>query len=105
MVNRDTKKWRRSFYEGSFLIKGWNARTLEILKNVPPENTGEVQTLLDSLGEKIGHEWAKDNNSRKIDNTLLRQWGDELRTAKESKPADLIQTIKKIEKAVDQILV
>ena len=105
MVNRDIQKWLRSFYEGSFLIKGWNARIKEILKNVPPENMDEVQTLLDDLGEKIGHEWAKDNNSRKIDNTLLRQWGDELRTAQKSKPADLIQTIKKIEKAVDQVLV
>ena len=105
MVNRDTQKWLRSFYEGSFLIKGWNARTQEILKNVPPDNTGEVQTLLDSLGEKIGHEWAKDNNIRKIDNTLLKQWGDELLTAKKSKTANLIQTIKKIDKAVDQVLV
>ncbi len=105
MVNRDTQKWLRSFYEGSFLIKGWNARTQEILKNVPPENTGEVQTLLDGLGEKIGHEWAKDNNIRKIDNTLLRQWGDELLAAKKSQPADLIQTIKKIENTVNQILV
>jgi hypothetical protein len=105
MVNRDTQKWLRSFYEGSFLIKGWNARIQEILKNVPLENMDEVQTLLDGLGEKIGNEWAKDNNSRKIDNTLLRQWGDELRTAKDSEPANLIQTIKKIEKAVDQVLV
>jgi len=104
-VNRDTQKWLRTFYEGSFLIKGWNARVHKISKNVPPENMDEVQTLLDSLGEKIGHEWAKDNNTRKIDNTLLRQWGDELRTAKDREPANLIQTIKKIEKAVDQVLV
>jgi len=104
-VNRETKKWLHTFYEGSFLVKGWNARTQQILKNVSQKNTEEVQTLLDGLGEKIGHEWAKDNNVRKIGNTLLRQWGDELRTAKDSEPANLIQTIKKIEKAVDHVLV
>jgi len=103
-VNRKNNKWLRTFYEGSFLIKGWNARVREISKSVPPENMAEIQTLLENLGEKIGQEWAIDNNVRKIDNTMLRQWGDELRLSKENGTANLIQTINKIEKAADQIL-
>jgi len=104
-VNRENDKWLRTFYEGSFLIKGWNARVREISKSVPHENKEKVQTLLEGLGEKIGQEWARDNHVRKIDNTLLRQWGDELRTAKDANPEILIQTIKKIEEKVDEVLV
>lgn len=103
-MDRNTQKWLRTFYEGSFLVKGWNARMQEILKNVSPENRDEIQTLLGRLGEKIGTEWAKDNRIRKIDNTHLQQWGDELRRAKEREPDDLIHAIQKIEKAADRML-
>jgi hypothetical protein len=104
MTTKNKEKWLLKFYEGSFLVKGWNHYTNEVLKIVPPDNKDHVKRLLDSLGEKIGSEWARDNKVRKINSTKLKQWGDELQKAKKQGPDAIMETIHLIESEVDSLL-
>ncbi len=54
--------------------------------------------------EKIGREWARDNSVRRIDTSMLQQWGEELRAAKKKGPSDLDDAILDIGARVDRIL-
>ena len=77
---QDYQNWMKSFYRGSFLVKGWDDRKREILGAIS-EKKEETGRLLDELGELIAPEWAKDNNIRKIDNNDLLRWGNLLKQA------------------------
>ena len=44
------------------------------------------------LGQKIGHEWARDNNVRVIDTADLEAWGDRLRSS-----SDVLSEVEAIE--------
>ena len=75
------QKWLKTFYEGSFLAKGWDGVKAEILAALPPEERESAGRAIDELGKLIGAEWAKDNNVRKIDTAALQAWGGQLRAA------------------------
>ena len=53
----------------------------DVYKRQPLSEQLEQKERLRELGDKIGREWCKDNRTRKIDTTMLRQWGKELKTA------------------------
>ncbi len=104
MKSKDEQEWLRKFYEGTFLVKGWTARTKEILHDVPSEHKKETEKALTCLGEKIGREWARDNAVRRIDSDLLQKWGEELRSVRKKGNAVLGETIRKIDSEADNIL-
>ena len=104
MTTGKKEDWLLKFYEGSFLVKGWNHYTNEVLKIVSPDNKDHVKGLLDSLGGKTGSEWARDNKVRKINSTKLKQWGDDLQSAVKKGPDAIMETIHLIESEVDSIL-
>ncbi len=81
MANKNQQGWYKKFYEGTFPVKGWKSRMNGVLKGLSPEDRGEMGELLETLGEKIGMEWAKPNNVRKIDTAQLQRWGKELQNA------------------------
>ena len=98
------EEWFRKFYDGTFVIKGWKQRTHEILETVPVANQEKIRERLAGLGEKIGQEWAKDNNVRLIDNVMLKQWVETLGKAKKGGIDALNKAISNLDAEVDNIL-
>ena len=104
MTSESEQKWLKKFYEGTFLVKGWNEQVRNLLREIPADEKEGVKSLLDIVGDKIGREWAKDNSVRRIDTARLKQWGDELNRARKKGPLILIDQIRSIDKEVDDIL-
>lgn len=104
MQSKKEEEWFRKFYEGTVLVKGWKQRTEDIVETVTAANQEEIRDRLVNLGEKIGREWAKDNNVRRIDNAMLKQWGEDLSKAKDNGFGALSETISKLDAEVARIL-
>ena len=104
MVNKNQQEWYKKFYEGTFLIRGWKFRIEEILKGLLSEDQKEMGALLENLGEKIGVEWARENDVRRIDTSQLQLWGKALQKARQKSPEALVQRIRKMNQEVDQKL-
>ena len=100
--DREYRKWLKTFYEGSFLVKGWTARKKELLASM--EGQGEAEKILDELGKLIGDEWAKDNRTRKIDTDDVKRWGEQLQEAGGMPDKKIIAELKKIKKEVTKAL-
>lgn len=104
MTNKTEEENYQKFLNGVFWIKGWNARAKEILKAVPDDNKAETKQLLNELAEKIGREWAKGRDIRKIDSDMLKRWGDKLKEAIALSPAHLVKQLRILESDVNKIL-
>jgi hypothetical protein len=104
MSTKNEQEWYKKFFEGTFLVKGWNARVKEVLKVVPDTDKASLEASLARVGEKIGREWSKDNQVRRIDTAMLKQWGEALASAKRVGPDRLVQEIEKIDAQVDDLL-
>jgi hypothetical protein len=100
--DREYRKWVKTFYEGSFLVKGWTARKKELLTSM--ERQGEAEKILDELGELISEEWSKDNSIRKIDTDSVKRWGEQLQQATGAPDKIIIGELKKIKKQVTKAL-
>ncbi len=98
------RAWLETFYKGNMLADGWERVTEEILSKTPREMQEEQKKVLEVLGEKIGREWCRDNQVRRIDTRMLRQWGEKLKQAAEEDPRKLAETIRKIDQKVNEIL-
>lgn len=105
MANKDQREWYKKFYEGTFLVKGWKSRMNEILKGLPAEDRGEMGQQLEDLGRKIGMEWSRPNDVRKIDTAHLQRWGNDLKSAKQKGSKALADRIKQLSREVDKALV
>ena len=81
-----------------------NARVKESLKVVPDPDKAAFQESLARVGEKIGREWSRDNQVRRIDTAMLKQWGEALVSARRNGPDRLLQEIEKIDAQVDDLL-
>ncbi len=104
MVNRKEEEWYKKFNEGSFVVKGWKARTKEILKPFVSPERDVLKEKLVRLGEKIGREWAKDNSVRRIDTSMLQTWGDDLVAARKKGADALVEKIERLDMDVDQLI-
>jgi hypothetical protein len=100
--DREYRKWLKTFYEGSFLVKGWTARKRELLASM--ESPGEAEKILDELGRLIGEEWAKDNRIRKIDTDDVKTWGERLQEARGGPDKKILAELKKIRKDLTKTL-
>jgi putative sterol carrier protein len=104
MSFKTEEEWYRTFYEGTFFVKGWKHRMKEILQMIQPDDRERIAELLEGLGRKIGYEWAKDNNVRRIDSAMLKQWGGDLHMAGERGADVLIEKIRTLSNEVEKIL-
>ena len=104
MTTKQEQDWLKKFYEGTFLVKGWNAQVKDLLQDFHGEDRDATQDLLSDLGEKIGREWSKDNAVRRIDTAQLKQWGASLTSARKTGPEALIAEIHAIGKTVEEML-
>ena len=104
MANKDQQEWYKKFYEGTFLVKGWKSRINDVLKGLSPEDKEDMGELLETLGKKIGMEWAKPNDIRSIDTAQLQQWGKDLQNASQKGSKALAGRIQQMNGEVDKKL-
>jgi hypothetical protein len=104
MATEKEQEWFRKFNNGTLLVKGWKARMNELLRDIPDQDKASMVTLLADLGEKIGWEWAKDNQVRRVDTSMLQEWGENLKAAKRRGSDALTQEIRNIDAELDEIL-
>ena len=72
-LSSEEKKWYRTFQEGNMLADGWVDISKDILSRTPAAEQPEQQKNLFQLGDKIGREWAKRNDSRRINTDMLKK--------------------------------
>lgn len=100
-LSENEKEWFTTFQEGTFYVQGWKEITAKILEKIQQENKKkELQRSLNYLGIRIGCEWSKNNNVRKIDTDMLEQWGSELQKVAEKNPDELPVVIADIRQKV-----
>ena len=97
-------EWYKKFMDGTFLVKGWKSREKELLEDFEGSKQDDMASLLNKLGKKVGREWAKNNQIRRIDTAMLRQWGNQLIKAKKQGPDMLEKEAKRIESEVGKTL-
>ena len=104
-LSEEEKEWFSTFQEGTFYVQGWKEITTEILEKIPQENKkAELRRSLNNLGIRIGCEWSKKNDVRKIDTDMLAEWGSELQKAAEKNPDDLPIVIADIQQKVFELV-
>jgi hypothetical protein len=100
----EERSWYRTFQEGNFLSIGWQAISAEIMAKTPPEQQASQKVALDNLGRKIGMEWCRPNAVRKVNSSMLKEWGDILRKTARTNPQELPSAIAFIDRKVDAVL-
>lgn len=98
------QKWFETFQKGTFYARGWREITAELLAKAPVETKDDLKHRLEELGQKIGREWSKNNDIRKIDNTMLRHWGDQLQQVAKREPTKIVQVVASLNQKVCTIL-
>ena len=98
------KEWFVKFQEGTFYAQGWKQITADILAKTPKELQEEQRQALEELGIKIGCEWSKDNDIRKIDTDMLKQWGEQLKQTVNKDPHQVPEVIAEINQKVAMLL-
>jgi hypothetical protein len=100
----EQQKWFAVFLEGTFYARGWKEITHDILARTPVELREKQKTALMNLGIKIGLEWSKDNDVRRIDTDMLKKWGELLQESAERGPEHIDRVIVEIERNVENLL-
>jgi hypothetical protein len=83
-VNRDIQPiedyllWINRFYQGFNLVPGWLQVIDRVSSRVAVEESATVRLQLEGLGRRIGSEWAKDNQVRKLNTRMAAVWRDAL---------------------------
>ncbi len=103
-LSQEERKWFAKFQKGSFLVDGWQKITADILAKIPANEEHEHRLALRELGIKIGCEWSRDNEIRKIDSKMLRQWGVRLKKTVKKDPDQLPRVIAEIDRDVVALL-
>jgi len=103
-LNSAEKEWYKKFYHGVFFFDGWEKISKSILAQFPPTEKERQKDFLKQLGMKIGTEWSRDNDIRRIDTCMLRSWGKKFQSAAEESPLKLTQVLEDINNDVDRVL-
>lgn len=100
----EEKEWFNTFLEGTFFADGWQEISHNILLKIDADEREAQRAVLNRLGYKIGLEWCKDNDERRINTPMLKKWGDQLQTTAEEEPRLLVEVLKDIDGEVDSLL-
>jgi len=103
-LSDEERQWYERFQHGVAFFEGWAAISAEILTVFPPEKLLDRQHVIQRLGIKIGTEWCRDNNVRRIDTGMLQEWGKRLRSAIGGGAEETDEALGDIEREVDLIL-
>ncbi len=104
-LSQEEQDWYCKFQEGIIFFDGWKDITDDILAKVPEDERVRVKVTMQALGIKVGCEWSKENDVRKISTDMLKDWGKRLRKAADDDSTQaMIQAIHAIEYEVDELL-
>ena len=103
-MSDNEREWFFTFLKGNFFSDGWELISSEILMNTLADEREEQKVRLDDLGYKIGREWCKGNENRKIHTSMLRKWGRELKKSAADAPELLTETIQHIDQEVNELI-
>lgn len=103
-LSNEERDWYNKFQDGLMFFDGWKDISQNILVCLPQEKRGGTRELLEAMGIRIGTEWSKNNETRKINTDQLRSWGDRLKEAQKEGAERLQETVKIISTEVDAIL-
>ncbi len=103
-LNEEEKSWYIKFKEGVLFFDGWNTISNKILSVFPVEAQEEKRASVQRLGIKIGTEWCRENEIRKINTNMLKAWGSRIREAVDLGALETETVLKEIETEVDLIL-
>ncbi len=78
----------------------WSEIMQRLLANVPAERQDKLRTRLILLGQRIGYEWAKENDVRRINNDHIKSWSADLKQS----VADPEPAVARIEHHARQLL-
>ncbi|MGH7006593.1 MAG: hypothetical protein ACREIP_21820 [Alphaproteobacteria bacterium] len=70
-----------------------------LLASAPAARREQIRARLVLLGRKIGYEWAKENNVRRIDNGHIKRWSSDLESG-----GDVEAAVARIEGQARQLL-
>jgi len=77
----------------------WHETMRTLVAEAPPEQRPMIAARLFALGRRIGHEWAKENDVRKISTSDIRRWYREFEQTRDTAAA-----IARIESEADRLL-
>jgi len=103
-MSPEEMEWFSVFVDGTFFADGWQEIADDILVKIDDEERDKQRVLLDELGYKIGREWCRDNDERKIDTSMLKKWGDILKETARDEPHLLAEVLQDIHGEVDSLL-
>lgn len=103
-LSNQEREWYFKFQNGNLFFDGWKEICKKVLQKLPATEEKKTSLILESLGRRIGAEWAKNNSIRRIDNDHLRDWGERLSQAREVGGDHLTKTVESISMEVDRIL-
>ena len=103
-LSPEEQKWFAKFQEGTFYAQGWKEISNDILSKTPKNLLEKQRVALEILGMKIGCEWSKDNDIRKIDNDMLKKWGSLLKETVGNNPHQVKDVIAEIDQKVETLL-
>jgi len=98
------REWYHKFHNGLLLFDGWEEISKDILASLPQHKQDTAERLLQSMGKRIGMEWAKDNDTRRINTDMLRFWGERLKAAQETGASQMLNTVRAISTEVNALL-
>ena len=104
-LSHEEKEWYEKFQNGIPFFDGWKQISHNIISDFPDRDQIKLKESLKTLGKKIGVEWCRDNAVRRIDTEMLRKWGKVLDKAVDHGIAHVTDTINRVEKEVDDILI
>ena len=103
-LSEKERDWFMTFIRGNILAEGWGQITTDLLQHVADEEQEHQLLLLNQLGTKIGREWCRDNDVRRITTSMLSDWGSQLRKAAKKEPQRLAEVIRHIDSEVNSLL-
>jgi hypothetical protein len=90
------------FFDRLLCLKGstpWSEVTRIVMDKARPDTRDDIRVRMIQLGRMIGHEWARHNEDRRIDNDDLLRWSDWLKKSK-----DVNATVDRLAKDAQKLL-
>lgn len=103
-LNEEARGWFSTFQEGGMFFDGWKEISDDVVEKVPSEKKIRTKITMLALGVRIGCEWSKDNEIRRISTKMLKEWGGKLRDTVDKRPDNIPHVIRNIEAEVDTLL-
>jgi hypothetical protein len=103
-LDEKARCWYEKFQNGGFFYNGWQQISEDVVARVVAEEKLKARITMLALGVRIGCEWSKENDVRKISTQMLRKWGEKLRSTATDSSDNILVVISTIEYEVNQLL-